>query len=167
MLKLLNKNFSMSTLKEFSNAMEDCFDHDQIKILSLLYFLNYVCASEAKSDNDVWVKVFLLNASDIRKGIWDLDVHWDTYLANMTDALDPYLDEIKEYITKRKVKINFQILNQYDKILNYVPEEKKEEESETVEEPEVKEESVETVEAEEVSVTPIANGEIVDAEVIE
>ena len=163
----LNKNFSMSTLKEFSNAMEDCFDHDQIKILSLLYFLNYVCASEAKSDNDVWVKVFLLNASDIRKGIWDLDVHWDTYLANMTDALDPYLDEIKEYITKRKVKINFQILNQYEKILNYVPEEKKEEESETVEEPEVKEESVETVEAEEVSVTPIANGEIVDAEVIE
>ena len=163
----LNKNFSMSTLKEFSNAMEDCFDHDQIKILSLLYFLNYVCASEAKSDNDVWVKVFLLNASDIRKGIWDLDVHWDTYLANMTDALDPYLDEIKEYITKRKVKINFQILNQYEKILNYVPEEKKEEESETVEEPEVKEESVETVEAEEVGVTPIANGKIVDAEITE
>ena len=48
----LNKNFSPITMREFVNCMEDCFENDQIKIISLLYFLNYVCTSEAKTNND-------------------------------------------------------------------------------------------------------------------
>ena len=122
--------------------MEECFENDQVKVLSLMYFLNHICSSEAKSNNDVWVKVFMLNISDIRKGIWDLDVHYSTYLKNACDALDEYLSEIKEYLTKRKIKMNFQILAQYEKIKNYIPEEKKEDEeipesSETIEESDI------------------------------
>ena len=160
----LNKNFSPITMREFVNCMEDCFENDHIKVISLLYFLNYVCSSEAKSNNDAWVKVLMLNISDIRKGIWDLDIHWSTYLKNTCDTLDDYLSEIKDYLIKRKVKINPQILTQYEKVMNYVPEEKKEDEK-----PSSKEtpESTEKVEAEEVGVTPTATGEVVDAEITE
>ena len=183
----LNKNFSPATLKEFINCMEDCFDHDQMKIISLMYFLNYVCTSEAKNNNDVWVKVFLLNISDIRKGIWDLEDDWRSYLANVCNAFDTYLEMITKYLIKRKTKINFQILNQYEKVMNYVPEEKKEDEESstenTSESTDTSEKSntgrgmsnpivyeaddTEKVEAEEVDVGPITTGEVVDAEVIE
>lgn len=160
----LNKNFSPITMREFVNCMEDCFENDHIKVISLLYFLNYVCSSEAKSNNDVWVKVLMLNISDIRKGIWDLNIHWSTYLKNTCDTLDDYLSEIKDYLIKRKVKINPQILAQYEKVMNYVPEEKKEDEKPSSEETP---ESTEKVEAEEVGVTPTATGEVVDAEITE
>ena len=160
----LNKNFSPITMREFVNCMEDCFENDHIKVISLLYFLNYVCSSEAKSNNDVWVKVLMLNISDIRKGIWDLNIHWSTYLKNTCDTLDDYLSEIKDYLIKRKVKINPQILTQYEKVMNYVPEEKKEDEKPSSEETP---ESTEKVEAEEVGVTPTATGEVVDAEITE
>ena len=111
----------------------------------------------------------MLNISDIRKGIWDLDINWSTYLKETCDTFDDYLSEIKEYLTKRKVKINPQILAQYEKVMNYVPEEKKEdEESSTEETPESTEaDDIEKVEAEEVGVAPVATGEVVDAEVTE
>ena len=166
----LNKNFSPITLREFVNCMEDCFENDRTKIISLLYFLNYVCTSEAKTNNDVWVKVFMLNISDIRKGIWDLDIHWSTYLKETCDTLDDYLSEIKDYLTKRKVKINPQILAQYEKIMNYIPEEKKEDEESSTEDTSESTEisdNIEKVEAEEVGVGPIATGEVVDVEVTE
>ena len=166
----LNKNFSPITLREFVNCMEDCFENDQIKIISLLYFLNYVCTSEAKTNNDVWVKVFMLNISDIRKGIWDLDIHWSTYLKETCDTLDDYLSDIKDYLTKRKVKINPQILAQYEKVMNYVPEEKKEDEESSTEDTSESTEisdNTEKVEVEEVGVGPITTGEVVDVEVTE
>ena len=129
----------------------------------------------------------MLNISDIRKGIWDLDIHWSTYLKETCDTLDDYLSEIKDYLTKRKVKINPQILAQYEKVMNYVPEEKKEDEesstedtSESIETSEksntgrgmsnpivYEADNTEKVEAEEVGVGPIATGEVVDAEVTE
>ena len=160
----LNKNFSPATLKEFINCMEDCFDHDQMKIISLMYFLNYVCTSEAKNNNDVWVKVFLLNISDIRKGIWDLEDDWRSYLANVCNAFDTYLEMIAKYLIKRKTKISFQILAQYDKVKNYIPEKKEEKNSEEITEPD---DDTEHVEAEEVGVVPVATGEVVDAEITE
>ena len=183
----LNKNFSPITMREFVNCMEDCFENDQVKVLSLMYFLNHICSSEAKSNNDVWVKVFMLNISDIRKGIWDLDIHWSTYLKETCDTLNDYLSEIKDYLTKRKVKINPQILAQYEKVMNYVPEEKKEDEESstenTSESTEISNEpnkgrgmtnpivyeidNNEMVEVEEVGVSPVATGEVVNAEVTE
>ena len=112
----------------------------------------------------------MLNISDIRKGIWDLDIHWSTYLKETCDTLDDYLSDIKDYLTKRKVKINPQILAQYEKVMNYVPEEKKEDEEpsteDTSESTEISD-NTEKVEAEEVGVGPIATGEVVDAEVTE
>ena len=65
----LNKNFSPITMREFVNCMEDCFENDHIKVISLLYFLNYVCSSEAKSNNDndfvesIISDIILLNSS--------------------------------------------------------------------------------------------------------
>ena len=158
-----------------------------MKIISLMYFLNYVCTSEAKNNNDVWVKVFLLNISDIRKGIWDLEEDWRSYLANVCNAFDTYLEMIAKYLIKRKTKISFQILNQYEKVMNYVPEEKKEDEESSTEDisestetsekfntgrgmsnPIVYEaDDTEKVEAEEVDVGPITTGEVVDVEVTE
>ena len=160
----LNKNFSPATLKEFINCMEDCFDHDQMKIISLMYFLNYVCTSEAKNNNDVWVKVLLLNISDIRKGIWDLEDDWRSYLANVCNAFDTYLEMITKYLIKRKTKISFQILAQYDKVKNYIPEKKEEKNPEETTEPD---DDTEHVEAEEVGVAPVATGEVVDVEITE
>lgn len=122
----LNKNFATKTMSSFINAMHDCFDGDLYNILPLLYFLNYVCTSESKNNGDAWVKVFVLNVSDIRKGIWDLDEHYDSYLARMANTFYPKLDEMKEYLMKRKIKFNSQIIAQYEFFMNW-KEPKKEE----------------------------------------
>ena len=79
-------------------------------------------------------------------------------------------NDIKDYLTKRKVKINPQILAQYEKIMNYIPEEKKEDEESSTEDTSESTESsdnIEKIEAEEVGVGPVATGEVVDAEVTE
>ena len=80
------------------------------------------------------------------------------------------MSDIKDYLTKRKVKINHQLLAQYEKVMNYVPEEKKEDEESSTEDTSESTEisdNIEKVEAEEVGVGPIASGEVVDAEVTE
>lgn len=168
----LNNGFATRTLNSFINAMDDCFDGDRYEVLTLFYFLNYVCSSEGKNSGDAWVKVLILNIADIRKGIWDLDMHYDSYLASIANTFYPDLDIITNYLRKRKVNINSQIMAQYDTLMNWVEpvksEEKKEEESQTAEIVEPSEAMpIEHVEAEVIDSTPAANGAVIDAEVTE
>ena len=168
----LNNSFATRTLNSFINAMDDCFDGDRYEVLTLLYFLNYVCSSEGKNSGDAWVKVLVLNIADIRKGIWDLDMHYDSYLASIANTFYPDLDMITDYLRKRKVNINSQIMAQYDALMNWVEpvkeEEKKEEKPQTAEMIEPSETMpIEHVEAEVFDATPAANGTVIDAEVTE
>ena len=144
----LNGNFAKKTMSAFIKEIDDNFVGDMYYNITFLYFLNYVCTSEAKTYADAWVKIFVLNASDIHNDIWDLDIPAEKYMANTVKEFYPMMDAIYLYLKQRKVKISSQILTQYNALLNWVPE--VEETSESKEEIKVKpeEDDVEHVEAE-------------------
>lgn len=144
----LNSNFGPTTMSAFIKFANDCFDQDMYKVLSLLYFLNYVCVSEAKHNGDAWVKVFVLNINDISKGIWDLDLDSNDYKENANRAFNTNLNKINLYLKKRKIHISSQIQSQYMHLLN----------TET--------NSIEHVDAEEVGVVDSPIDTVVDTETI-
>lgn len=134
----LNANFTMKTMSALIKEMDDNFVGDMYYNITFLYFLNYVCTSESKTNADVWVKIFALNANDIHSDIWDLDIPADEYMSNAIKEFYPMMDTIYQYLKQRKVKISSQILSQYNTLLTWTPDEvteKNEEVSETEEDP--------------------------------
>ena len=168
----LNKNFSEKSLSALIKVIDRDFSCDMYYIIPFLYFLDYICTSEAKSNNDVWVKIFVLNMSDINNDIWDLDMNDSEYEHSVMENLYPMMDTIRDYLILRKVKISSQIIIQHDKLLNWVPAKtaNTEETTETRDEPE---EDIEHVEAEVVDISE-AHGtfdttrkEIIDVDPVE
>lgn len=143
----LRSNFTDASLNSFLNGMEAVFGQDRDAVIILVYFLDYICATEAKTNADSWVKVFILNITDIRRGIWDMDIHFDKYLAQVDSALYPQIEEIKKYLASRKSKISSSIYSTYSTLISDIdPKPEKSEETAPVED------DVEHVDAEVVGV---------------
>lgn len=143
----LRSNFTDASLNSFLNGMEAVFGQDRDAVIILVYFLDYICATEAKTNADSWVKVFILNITDIRRGIWDMDIHFDKYLAQVDSALYPQIEEIKKYLASRKSKISSSIYSTYSILISDIdPKPEKSEETAPVED------DVEHVDAEVVGV---------------
>ena len=142
----LNNNFATKTMSAFIKEIDEYYNGDMYWAITILYFLNYVCTSEAKTNNDAWVKIFVLNTTDIHNGIWDLDMSTYDYGTEITKNISPLLHNIVNYLMDRKAKISTQITTQYMKLLNWAPETDKTSESE--ETTEDKGEEAEHVEAE-------------------
>lgn len=162
----LRSNFTDASMNSFLNGMEAVFGQDIEAVIILTYFLNYVCSTEAKSNADAWVKVFVLNITDIRRGIWDMDIHFDKYLARVDSAFYPQIEEVKKYLYARKVKISNSIWSTYNKLISDIdPKPNKEDETaeKVVEEPTKTEDDAEHVDAEIVGVDTSANGVIIDS----
>lgn len=164
----MNKNFATKTMHSFIKTMDNIFDEDRYKVLGFLYFLNYVCSNEANSNADAWVKVMVLNISDIDKKIWDLDEMTEfTYLDSIKDNFMPLLNRMCMYFDNRKVKISSSINSQYDILLNWnepVTEEKSEEVVEEITEPEEPIEEIERVDAEVIGVADTKVTEVIDTD---
>lgn len=160
----LRSNFTDASMNSFLNGMEAVFGQDRDAVIILVYFLDYVCATEAKSNADSWVKVFILNITDIRRGIWDMDIHFDQYLARVDSALYPQIEEIEKYLATRKSKISNSIYSTYNTLISDIdPKPKKKEE--TPEETAPVEDDIEHVDAEVVGVDTSGNGIIIDSDV--
>lgn len=155
----LNHNFSEKTLSIFINVCEDHFkpttSDKNYEVLAFLYFLNYVCSSEANSKNDAWVKVLVLNINDIYKNIWDIDMESTEYLDRMTEVFYPMLTEMANYLKNRKIKVSAQIQSQYDNLKKLIVSSN---DSESVTE----DETIEHVEAEPIGVSSDRSSEIID-----
>lgn len=156
----LRSSFTDASLNSFLNGMEAVFGQDRDAVIILIYFLDYVCATEAKTNADSWVKVFVLNITDIRRGIWDMDIHFDKYLAQVDSALYPQIEEIKKYLASRKSKISSSIYSTYSTLISDIdPKPEKSEETAPVED------DVEHVDAEVVGVDTSSNGIVIDSNV--
>lgn len=156
----LRSNFTDASLNSFLNGMEAVFGQDRDAVIILVYFLDYVCSTEAKTNADAWVKVFILNITDIRRGIWDMDIHFDKYLAQVDSALYPQIEEIKKYLASRKSKISSSIYSTYSTLISDIdPKPEKNEETAPVED------DVEHVDAEIVGVDTTGNGIVIDSSV--
>lgn len=156
----LRSSFTDASLNSFLNGMEAVFGQDRDAVIILIYFLDYVCATEAKTNADSWVKVFVLNITDIRRGIWDMDIHFDKYLAQVDSALYPQIEEIKKYLASRKSKISSSIYSTYSTLISDIdPKPEKSEETAPVEG------DVEHVDAEVVGVDTSSNGIVIDSNV--
>ncbi len=81
----LRKDFTEDNLNSVIYLMSTVLGFTDKEIICFIYFLNKVCGSEAKTNFNVWVKVFVLNLTDIASGFYDLKV---------MDRMD-YLNEFK------------------------------------------------------------------------
>lgn len=117
----MNKSFATKTMHSFITMLDRMFRGDIYKSLTFIYFLNYICATEAQSNNIAWVKVLVLNLSDIETGIWDIDTMTaEEYTRTVQYTFEPYLDQIILYINNRNVKLSSSIQAQYGVLLNWV-----------------------------------------------
>lgn len=161
----LRSNFTDASMNSFLNGMEAVFGQDREAVIILVYFLDYVCSTEIKTNADSWVKVFVLNITDIRRGIWDMDMHFDKYLAQVDSAFYPQIEEIKKYLASRKSKISNSIYSTYSILISDI-DPKPEKKEESSEEATPVEEGVEHVDAEVVGVDTSGNGIIIDSNVV-
>lgn len=115
----LNSKFALKTMHNFVFFINQLWEGNYNKTLSLLYFLNYVCAHEADSNLDAWVKVMLLNVSDMTNDIWDIDeVEENEYAINVRDAFNSALTQMDLYIRNRKTKVNPVLIKQYEDLIH-------------------------------------------------
>lgn len=161
----LRSNFTDASMNSFLNGMEAVFGQDREAVIILVYFLDYICSTEIKTNADSWVKVFVLNITDIRRGIWDMDMHFDKYLAQVDSAFYPQIEEIKKYLASRKSKISNSIYSTYSILISDI-DPKPEKKEESSEEATPVEEGVEHVDAEVVGVDTSGNGIIIDSNVV-
>lgn len=130
----LNTKFADKTMHNFVFFINQLWEGNYNKTLSFLYFLNYVCANEADSNLDAWVKVMLLNVSDMTNDIWDLDeIAENDYALRVRDAFSFALAQMDMTIKNKKVKVNPVLIQQYEKILNMEFDETPEETNEAAE----------------------------------
>ena len=166
----LNNNFATKTMSAFIKELDEFYSGNMYWAITALYFLDYVCTSESKNSNDAWVKIFVLNASDIHNGIWDLDMSAHDYGTEIIKNINPLVHNIANYLMDRKVKISNQITTQYNKLLNWTPE--VEETTESEEEPKT-EDDVEHVEAEVIDLNEVhgtfdtTRNEVIDVDPVE
>lgn len=141
----LNNNFATKTMSAFIKEIDEFYNGNMYWAITILYFLNYVCTSEAKTNNDAWVKIFVLNATDIHNGIWDLEMSIEDYGTEIVKNINLSIHNIANYLMERKTKISPQIISQYNNLLTWIPEEVSDD---SEKEPEAEEEPIEHVEAE-------------------
>lgn len=115
----LNAKFATKTMHNFVFFINSLWEGNYTMSLSFMYFLNYICAHEADSNLDAWVKVLLLNVSDMTNDIWDIDeVDEDTYAIDVRNRFAPALHKIEDYIKTRNTKVNPVLIKQYEELVN-------------------------------------------------
>lgn len=157
----MNKNFATKTMHSLIATLDKIYFGNRYKVLSFIQFLNYICANEASSNADAWVKVLVLNISDINKNIWDIDgVNSNDYLEWIYNRFNSNLTQVEIYLTNTKTKISSSVNAQYDALLNWTePEPEKKAEDAVTEEtteviPESEDDGIEHIDAEVVDYTP-------------
>lgn len=141
--------FTESNLHGFYNILERC-NYSIEEMVIFTYFLNRICISEAKTNNDVWVKILVLNFNDIFTGIYDLDVSADEYLSSFENLFSKNVAFIQT-LGRVKKDIDGRIIHEIGKIISGMTIKTKEEDAEPTEDMNTEPANeIETVEAEEV-----------------
>lgn len=171
----MNKNFATKTMSSLIKTLDKIYFGDRYKVLSLIQFLNYICANETDSNADAWVKVLVLNISDIDKNIWDIEDYCSNdYLEAVFNRFDYDLDQVKDYLMKGKAKISSTVHAQYEYLLNWVEETSEESVTSTEDanneiepEGEIEHVEAEVVTTEDIPINPGPTTDVIDADYID
>ena len=90
LIRFFNEDIVHAVFEQFVYAF-----YDDVYVIYLMFgFLAKVMNTEKKSSKDAWVKVLMLNLSDMHNGIFDIDTLSDdngSYLQQVRDAFYPML----------------------------------------------------------------------------
>ncbi|MCM1214012.1 MAG: hypothetical protein NC548_05780 [Lachnospiraceae bacterium] len=110
----LAKNFAAVNLGGFVTYLQDRLEYEDGDILALLYCLNRILDVKASGGEETWIKVFVLNISDIMGNIYDLRVTADELQACLDGMLSKLLPQASQYLFgTRKIKVNPSIMDFY------------------------------------------------------
>ena len=113
----LARHFAPVNLGGFVTYMQDRLEYEDGDILALLYCLNRILDVKVSGAEETWVKVFVLNISDIMGNIYDLKVTAAELEESLDDLLANMLHQASQYLFgTRKIKINAQIMDFYAKL---------------------------------------------------
>ena len=113
----LAQHFAPVNLGGFVTYLQDQLEYEDGDILALLYCLNRILDVKASGGEETWVKVFVLNISDIMGNIYDLKVTADELQESLDSMLNKLLPQATQYLFgTRKIKINASIMDFYYKL---------------------------------------------------
>lgn len=113
----LAQHFAPVNLGGFVTYLQDRLEYEDGDILALLYCLNRILDVKASGGEETWVKVFVLNISDIMGNIYDLKVTADELQESLDSMLNKLLPQATQYLFgTRKIKINASIMDFYYKL---------------------------------------------------
>lgn len=113
----LAQHFAPVNLGGFVTYLQDRLEYEDGDILALLYCLNRILDVKASGGEETWVKVFVLNISDIMGNIYDLKVTADELQESLDSMLNKLLPQATQYLFgTRKIKINASIMDFYHKL---------------------------------------------------
>lgn len=113
----LAQHFAPVNLGGFVTYLQDRLEYEDGDILALLYCLNRILDVKASGGEETWVKVFVLNISDIMGNIYDLKVTAEELQESLDSMLNTLLPQATQYLFgTRKIKINASIMDFYHKL---------------------------------------------------
>lgn len=94
--------FNNDMIYNLYETLANIFMKDYDKVYLMLVFLAKVMNTEKSTGNNAWIKVFILNISDINGGIFDIG-NSEEYFENFDHIITPVIDE---YFTKNVVTLD-------------------------------------------------------------